>query len=97
MEKEFLPSLQQRTKWTRSRSNLSIDDIVVIKDESVLRSFWQLARVSAVYPSPYDQVHKVQVALVEGCLDDTGKRVPSARYFERPVQKLVLLLSAKTD
>ena len=72
-------------------------DIVVIKDKSVLRSLWQLAHVSAVYPSPDDHFPSVQVALADGFLDDTGERVPSARYFERPVQKLVLLLSAKAD
>ena len=48
--KVFLVGLQQRTKWTRPRRNLSIDNIVMIKDENISRSLWQLARVSAVYP-----------------------------------------------
>ena len=36
------------------------------------------------------QVRKVQVALTDGCLDDTGRRVASVKYLESPVQKLVL-------
>ena len=69
----------------------------MIKDENVSCSLWKLARVSAVYPSPDGQVRKVQVALADGCLDDTGRRVASVRYLESPVQKLVLLMSAKAD
>jgi len=80
--KELLLSLQQQTKWTHSKRNLSIDNIVVIKDENVSHSLWQLARVSAVCPSPDGQVRKVQVALTDSCLDDTGRRVTSVRYLK---------------
>ena len=97
--KVFLLGLQQRMKWTRPRRNLSIDNIVMIKDKNISRSLWQLARVSAVYPrSRWSSAQcKVQVALADGCLVDTGRRVASVRYLERPVQKLVLLMSASAD
>ena len=95
--KEFLLSLQQRQKWTRPRRNLIVDDVVMIKDENLPRSVWQLARVSAVYPSSDGQVRKVQVALADSCLDNKGKRIGTVRYLERPVQKLVLLMSASKD
>lgn len=95
--KEFLLSLQQRQKWTRTRRNLCIDDVVMLKDENLPRSVWQLARVSALYPSSDGQVRKVQVALADSCLDNMGKRVNAVRYLERPVQKLVLLMAAQTD
>lgn len=65
-----------------------------MKDENTARSVWQLARVVAVYPSRDGQVRKVQVALADSCLDSKGKRTGAMRYLERPVQKLVLLLSA---
>ena len=71
--------------------------IEAFKDENLPRSAWQLARVSAVYLSSDGQVRKVQVALADSCLDNTGKRVNAVRYLERPVQKLVLLMSAQTD
>ena len=93
-KKEFLLSLQQRQKWTRDRRNLLVDDVVMIKDDNLPRSAWQLARVSAVYPSPDGQVRKVQIALADRCLDKTGKRIDSVQYLERPVQKLVLLMPA---
>ncbi|XP_022810538.1 uncharacterized protein LOC111347571 [Stylophora pistillata] len=95
--KEFLLSLQYRQKWTRNRRNLQVDDIVMIKDENLPRSAWQLARVSTVYPSPDGQVRKVQIALADSCLDKRGKRIGSVRYLERPIQKLVLLMQAPRD
>jgi len=69
----------------------------MLKDENLPRNAWQLARVSAVYPSSDGQARKVQVALADSCLDNMGKRVNAVRYLERPVQKLVLLMAAQTD
>lgn len=96
-KKEFLLSLRQRQKWTRPRRNLLVDDIVLIKDENLPRNAWQLARVSAVYPSSDGQVRKVQIALADSCLDNKGRRIDSVRYLERPVQKLVLSMPAPKD
>ena len=93
--KEFLLSLQERQKWSRPRRNLSVNDIVLVKDENAPRSMWELARVVAVYPSRDGQVRKVQVALADGCLDSKGRRTGAVRYLERPVQKLVFLAPAR--
>ncbi|KAK3745254.1 hypothetical protein QZH41_010888, partial [Actinostola sp. cb2023] len=93
--KEYLVSLQQRQKWIYSRRNLRVDDIVIIKDDNAARNCWQLARVSATYPSLDGLVRKVQVALADSCLDKHGKRSAPLRYLESPVQKLVLLMRAE--
>ncbi|KAK3743468.1 hypothetical protein QZH41_003291 [Actinostola sp. cb2023] len=87
--KEYLVSLQQRQKWTYSRRNLRVDDIVIIKDDNAVRNCWQLARVSATYPSLDGRVRKVQVALADSCLDKDGKSSAPLRYLERPVQKRI--------
>ena len=93
-QKEFLLSLQEPQKWSRPHRNLTINDIVLVKDKNTARSMWQLARVVAVYPSEDGQVHKVQVALADSCLDSKGKRTGAMGYLERPFEKLVLLASA---
>lgn len=95
--KEFLLSLQERQKWIRPRRDLRVSDIVIIKEETLPRNKWQLARISAVFPSSDGRVRKVQVALADSCLDEKGKRTASPRFLERPVQKLVLLLPAVDD
>ena len=66
--KEFLLTLHSRQKWIRPQSNLLSDDDVIVKDENQPQRAWQLAHVSAVYPSPDGQVRKVQVALADSCL-----------------------------
>ena len=93
--KEYLLSLQERQKWTRPRRNLSVGDVVMVKDPNLSRNAWQLARVATVYPSKDGQVRKVQVALADTCLDKNGKRSGPLRYIERPVQKLVLLMAVE--
>ena len=83
--KEFLLSLQERRKWTRPSRDLQVDDVVIMKDESL----------SAVYPSADGQVRKVQVTLADRCLDFKGKRTGQLRYFDRPIHKLVLLMQVE--
>ena len=56
-------SLQQHQKWTNSRRNVSVIDIVMLKDHNAMRNHWQLARVVAVYLSSNDCVREVHSAL----------------------------------
>ena len=48
--KSYLQSLQTRQKWTTPQKNLEEGDIVILKDDSVPRNSWKLARVGATYP-----------------------------------------------
>ena len=51
--REYLHSLQQRTKWTLPRTNLRKDDFILILDTSLLHGDrWIMVRVTAVYPGP---------------------------------------------
>ena len=90
--KEYLLSLQQRQKWTNLRRNVSLNDIVIIKDENAARSQWQLARVVAIYPSSDGCIRKVQLTIGDRFMDNAGKRKNPLRILERPIQKLVVLL-----
>ena len=72
-----------------------MDDVVIMKDESLPRNAWPLARASAVYPSADGQVRKVQVALADSCLDSNGKQTGQLQYFDQPIHKLVLLMQVK--
>ena len=70
---------------------------MLVTDANTPRNKWQLARVSAVYPSKDSRIRKVQVALTDGCLDQRGKRTEPMRYLEGPVQKLVLLFPSSGE
>ena len=42
---EFLATLQTRSKWSKSRGNLTVRDIVLLKTEVNDRNHWPMARV----------------------------------------------------
>ena len=90
-------SLQQRTKWNHPRRNLSIGDVVIVKEDTLPRNCWQLARVSKTYPSEDGFICKVQVDLGDDALPSDGKRKGPVRRLDRPVNKLVLLVPSDAD
>ena len=66
--KEYLLSLQQRQKWTMSRKDVGVDDIMIIKDDNTPSSHWQLARDCAVNRSSDGRVCTVKLVLADACL-----------------------------
>ena len=90
--KEFLLGLKEHQHWTCPRRDLCIGDIMIVKDDNLPCSSWQLTRISNVHHSSDDRVRKVQIALADCHLNSQGKRTRPIRYHERPVQKLILLM-----
>lgn len=81
--REYLPSLQKRQKWTVSRPNLQVDDLVLLKDKQVIRNSWPMARVTATFPGKANRVRKVKVRTSDHS---------HVKTFLRPVTELILLL-----
>ena len=79
--REYLPTLQQRPKWNKERRNLSVNDIVLIKDENAARNVWPMGVVTSVERDSKDLVRSVVLRTAKAEL-------------RRPVAKLVLLLAA---
>ena len=52
--KEYLPSLQERQKWTRLAVNFEVEDIVLIVDENSPRNSWPLGCIQEVRPNKGD-------------------------------------------
>jgi hypothetical protein len=91
--REYLQALQPRSKWQEKRSNIKVGDIVIVKEENVVRNHWPLAKVIEALPGKDGLVRHVKVQMADTDLDDEGKRRHELRTFERPIQKLVVLLS----
>ncbi|XP_064458882.1 uncharacterized protein LOC135369153 [Ornithodoros turicata] len=81
---EYLPSLQSRRKWLTDQRNLTVGDVVLLKDATSRRHEWHMGRINAVYPGKDGKVRNVQVQTAQD-----GKK----KIFERPVSGLVLLSS----
>ena len=94
-KREYLHTLQQRQKWSKPKRNLQVGDVVIVKDDNVIRSQWRLGRVTEVTASKDGLVRKVRLLIGDASLDDNGRRVRPATYLERPIHKLVLLLESE--
>ena len=78
--KEYLQSLQKRSKWSDVERNLHVGDVVLIMDDKVPRNHWMMARVVVVYPDSKGLVRSARVKT-------------SFSELDRPISKLVLLLA----
>ena len=76
--REYLQSLQARSKWKRPTPNLQVGDVVIIKEDRTFACHWPLARILQTYPG---QDGLVRVALVQ-----TGNST-----YKRPITKLALI------
>lgn len=54
--KEYLPSPQERQKWSKEQDNDAVNDIVLIMDDTKPRYSWPLARVQEVHTSCNDRL-----------------------------------------
>ena len=92
-KKEFLLSLQTRQKWTRPRKNLQVNDVVIVKDEDTPRNQWKMCRIIEAQPDQDGLVRKVMLDVGNPNLTPDGRRRQPLSTLERPIHKLVLLIS----
>ena len=45
---EYLALLHSRSKWTKTKDDLAVDDLVLIADETMQRHSWKLGRVISI-------------------------------------------------
>lgn len=77
--KEYLPSLQERQKWTETKKNVAVGDIALVVDSSI-RSSYTLGRVVEVVKDPRGLVREVLV------------KTPTTT-LRRPVAKLCIIVN----
>ena len=82
--KEYLQLLQPRQKWTSDKRNLKVDDVVLLKEEGVVRGHWPMGRVTEVHPSDDGLIRSVSV--------QAGRSI-----LKRPVNKTVLLVASDSS
>jgi len=65
---EYLNSLQQRTKWITARSNLQVNDVVIVKENHLPPCKWLLARVTETFPDQHGNVRRVNLKTAAGTM-----------------------------
>ena len=58
--RDYLSLLHDRRKWTKTKDDLKVGDVVIMTDETTARSEWRLGRVVDVFDSG-PHVRKVNV------------------------------------
>ena len=87
--KEFTQSLQQRKKWTNTKRNLKIRDIVILQDANTIRNDWKMCRVMQTYCDKKGFVQSARLKI--GSVNQAGRN----NIMDRPISKVVLLLESE--
>lgn len=87
---EFLLNLQIRQKWTAPKRNMSVGDIVILKDDNLPRSKWRLGPVDDMTQDLDGFVRKVRVAM-SSSLNNNGEHNSLIMYLDPLVNKFILL------
>ena len=94
---EFLAQQQERKKWTKTRRNMQKNDVVLIVDDSLPRCQWKLGKIVEPHVDADGLVRKVKLQVGDPTVTATGKPRPSAKFMERPIHKLVLIVEGCDD
>ncbi|XP_067944945.1 uncharacterized protein [Watersipora subatra] len=90
---QCLSKIETRSKWQHPQPNLKMGDVVLIIDENQPRNFWSTGKIVALHFRADSRVRKATVMLATPDLDAKGKPIDNRRVIDRPVQKLILLVS----
>lgn len=66
--KEYLSSLQQRSKWQINQHNIKIGDIVIVKEDNLPPLCWLLGRVEELHPGQDNIVRVVSLRTSKGII-----------------------------
>ena len=91
------PKLVTRGKWHTERRNLRVNDGVLIKEESAVRSLYQMGIIVEVFPDKEGKVRRAKVAYKTIGVEPARVYKKGKKYltYTRDVRSLVLLLPAE--
>lgn len=78
--RDYLHTLQERSKWNKKSQNLMVGDLVVVQDVSTPPLNWPLARIVATHPGSDNVVRVVTLQTKNGLLTR-----PAVKVFPLPV------------
>lgn len=85
---EYVPALTEKHKWTESRRNVAVDDLVLIVDNNSPRGKWPTGRVTELILSKQGKKAAPRMVRSVRVRTDTGEYI-------RPIVKLCLLREAE--
>ena len=89
--RDYLMNLQQRPKWLGKRPSIAKGDIVLLRDKTVKRNHWPLARVESVQTGRDGLVRVVSMRVAK------DSKNAQSKLFTRAIHDVVLLLPSPRD
>ena len=83
-----MQNLQKRPKWTTHERNVSVGDVVLLKEVDAHRNDWPLGRIEEVTISSDGKVRR---AKVKTCKEG------NAKSYDRPISSFVILLKREEE
>lgn len=75
--------LQERPKWLKSKENVKVGQLVLLREEKVPPCKWPVARVVEVYPGEDNQVRVVKLEKHKASIE-----LPIPKDFNKYLEKL---------
>ena len=73
--KEYIAQLQERTKWKTNKGNITLGDMVLVRDDTIPSYKWQLGRVIKVHPGTDQIVRVVSIKTSNGVIKRATTKV----------------------
>ena len=77
---EYLSTLNRYNKWRYQTRNISVGNVVILKEDSVIPTKWPLAKVVQIHPGRDNIVRIATIRTSKGT-------------YHRPIAKLAMLIS----
>jgi len=81
--RDYLHTLQQRYKWRKKMANLKVNDLVLVRNDLLPPTKWELGRVIKLYPDSQGFVRVVDVKTLSGT-----KRRAISRLCRLPIETI---------
>ena len=81
-KKEFPLPLQERQKWTHTRKNLQVNDVLIIKDDDTPWNQWKVCHVIKALPDKDGLVSKVKLEVGSWYLPFNRKKIRHCQLWK---------------
>lgn len=82
-QNEYIHLLQHRKKWTGSKDNFRVGDVVLLRDKEAHRNNWSMGVINRTFLDSDDKVRKLELRVSKG-----GQLI----HYVRPVTEVVILV-----
>ena len=87
-KREYLGNLQARPKWNERQRNLTVGDVVTVREKDAHRNDWPMGRILEAIKSDDGKVRKAKVTVWRG---------GELKTYLRPIGELVLILPSEPE